>query len=144
MVAVEADAEAFANIAAEPAHARHRKVTVHDDASAAAALQLALRGADLLIHAVAPRFVLDRLYDDLRHVGAVSVRTAAAGLGAAAALDEEARAILELIAQGMTVPEAAAALHLSLRTANRRLAAARKALGVTTTIEAIAMLSARE
>jgi DNA-binding CsgD family transcriptional regulator len=50
------------------------------------------------------------------------------------------RRLLELLAQGMTVGEAARRVFVSRRTADRRLAEARIALGVRTTTEAVARL----
>jgi DNA-binding NarL/FixJ family response regulator len=49
----------------------------------------------------------------------------------------EQRALLERLANGETIAAAAAAEFLSLRTANRRIAQARAALGVRTTREAV-------
>lgn len=49
----------------------------------------------------------------------------------------EQRALLERLARGETIAAAAAAEFLSLRTANRRIAQARQALGVRTTREAV-------
>ncbi|GAA3765040.1 hypothetical protein GCM10022225_58830 [Plantactinospora mayteni] len=49
----------------------------------------------------------------------------------------EQRALLERLADGETIAAAAAAEFLSLRTANRRIAQAREALGVRTTREAV-------
>jgi DNA-binding CsgD family transcriptional regulator len=54
------------------------------------------------------------------------------------ALDAEARALISRIAAGATLGQAAHALHLSRRTADRRLAKARRALGVERTVVAIA------
>ena len=56
---------------------------------------------------------------------------------AASALLPEQRALLERLANGETIAAAAAAEFLSLRTANRRIAQAREALGVRTTREAV-------
>ena len=60
------------------------------------------------------------------------------GGGAASAVDPEARALIGHIAAGSTLGEAAHALHLSRRTADRRLAQARRVLGVERTVVAIA------
>lgn len=49
----------------------------------------------------------------------------------------EQAALLARLADGETIAAAASAEYLSLRTANRRIAAARKALGVATTREAV-------
>ena len=50
----------------------------------------------------------------------------------------DARAILGLLAEGQSLGEAADILGLSRRTADRRLAEGRRALGVERTTEAIA------
>ena len=54
-----------------------------------------------------------------------------------AVLLPEQRALLDRLANGETIAAAAAAEYLSLRTANRRIAQARDALGVRTTREAV-------
>ncbi|MFK3979901.1 LuxR family transcriptional regulator [Micromonospora sp. NPDC050397] len=59
------------------------------------------------------------------------------GATAAPQLVPEQRALLERLANGETIAAAAAAEFLSLRTANRRIAQAREALGVRTTREAV-------
>ncbi|WFE20303.1 LuxR family transcriptional regulator [Solwaraspora sp. WMMD937] len=79
------------------------------------------------------------LLDDLSRLGPV-LRHAEAEPPAAAATDTlipEQRALLERLANGETIAAAAAAEFLSLRTANRRIAQARAALGVRTTREAV-------
>ncbi|MBO0870680.1 MAG: LuxR family transcriptional regulator [Micromonosporaceae bacterium] len=57
--------------------------------------------------------------------------------GPVAVLLPEQRALLDRLANGETIAAAAAAEYLSLRTANRRIAQARDALGVRTTREAV-------
>ena len=52
-------------------------------------------------------------------------------------LTAEQRQILDLLAGGASIAQAARQLFWSLRTANRRVAAARDALGVSTTQEAV-------
>jgi len=60
-------------------------------------------------------------------------------------LSEEMTALLRALANGATVAEAARRLHVSLRGAHRRLAAARAALGVSTTQQAVmAVVSGQE
>jgi DNA-binding NarL/FixJ family response regulator len=142
ITAVEADGDTYLALRTDGSLRGGTGIVVDDAASAAAALRLALDGASLVIHAVAPRAVLDRLYEDLRRIGPVEVVTAARPPGPGDLLDKDARELLRLLAQGLTLNDAADALHLSLRTANRRLADARRTLGVTTTLEAIATLSA--
>jgi DNA-binding CsgD family transcriptional regulator len=53
------------------------------------------------------------------------------------ALDGEQRRLLGLLGSGLSVAEAAQELHLSPRTAERRLADARAALGAATNAEAV-------
>ena len=102
---------------------------------AAAALLAVLAGSGVVIAGSGPREVLDRLLDDLRHVGPVDHRVGAPQ--PLPTMTPEARAILGLLAEGQTLGEAAALLGLSRRTADRRLAEAREALGVERTAQAI-------
>jgi hypothetical protein len=106
---------------------------VDTTAEASAALLAAVRGAGLVIAIGDSSDAADTFLDDLCHLGSVDDRRSADRhcLG----LDQ--RHLLELLATGHTLPTAAAALHLSLRTAERRLAAIRTALGVGSTAEAI-------
>jgi DNA-binding CsgD family transcriptional regulator len=53
------------------------------------------------------------------------------------AMDEEQRRLLALLGGGLSVAEAARRMHLSLRTAERRLAEARASLGAATNAEAV-------
>jgi DNA-binding NarL/FixJ family response regulator len=73
------------------------------------------------------------------------VRTSAATEpvhGASATLlDRESINLLEALALGQTLEAAARSLSISRRTADRRLAAARRRLGVTTTAAALAKLA---
>jgi DNA-binding NarL/FixJ family response regulator len=103
---------------------------------AAAALLAVLGGAGIVAHALAPREVLDRLLGDLRHVGPVELRRG--DERAAVELDADSKAILLSLARGRTLGQAADELGLSRRTADRRLAEARRALGVERTVEAVA------
>lgn len=103
---------------------------------AEAALLIALGGEGLVVHARAPRDVIDRLVDDLRRLGPVDHRIGEPD--AAPAIPQEARAILGLLAEGHSLGEAASILGLSRRTADRRLSEGRQALGVERTTEAIA------
>ncbi|MFV2011898.1 MULTISPECIES: LuxR family transcriptional regulator [unclassified Micromonospora] len=77
---------------------------------------------------------LSRLGQVLRHAEAEPPAAAATGT---VTLIPEQRALLERLANGETIAAAAAAEFLSLRTANRRIAQARGALGVRTTREAV-------
>jgi DNA-binding CsgD family transcriptional regulator len=123
----------------EPPHSDGRAVrtgTVRTPSEAAAALVAVLAGQGLLVRAAAPRDVIDRLIDDLRHLGPVDHRVGRTHQ--APSVDPETRAILGLLAEGHSLGEAAALLGISRRTADRRLARGRLALGTKRTTEAIA------
>jgi DNA-binding CsgD family transcriptional regulator len=110
-------------------------VTNADDA--AAALLAAVWGSGLLILATASRDVMVRFVEDLRRIGVVEYRTPGPAAEVQALTHEEHR-LLELLYEGGTLGEAAQELHLSRRSADRRLASAREKLGVATTAEAVA------
>jgi DNA-binding NarL/FixJ family response regulator len=109
---------------------------VVDAADAAEALLAAVAGAGLVVHARADRAVIDRLVDDLRRLGPVDHRTTEPEPSLELTSDE--RRLLDRLTDGQTLGQAAADLNLSRRTADRRLASARKKLGAATTAEAIA------
>lgn len=104
--------------------------------TAAAALLAALASQGLAVRVTADRAVIDRLVDDLRRLGPVDHRVGEPV--APPAVGPEARAILGLLAEGHSLGEAAVILGLPRRTADRRLAEGRRALGVERTTEAIA------
>ena len=108
------------------------RVETADDA--ANAVLAAVAGARLVVEADAPRDVVDQLCDDLRRIGALDHRV---GPPSGPVLSKEERALLEQLMSGASLGEAARALHISRRTADRRLAAARAALGARTTAEAL-------
>jgi DNA-binding CsgD family transcriptional regulator len=110
-----------------------RVETVED---AAAAVLAAVAGADLVVDAAADRDVIDRLCDDLRRLGTLDHRVGEPA-GASALLTVDERAILAELLAGRSLGEAARALHISRRTADRRLASARTALSATTTPQAL-------
>lgn len=56
------------------------------------------------------------------------------------AVAPEARALLDLLASGVPLGQAAGILHLSRRTADRRMAEVRRALGVRTTTAALVLV----
>jgi DNA-binding CsgD family transcriptional regulator len=99
------------------------------------ALLAVLGGAGLVVHGLAPRDVLDRLLDDLRHVGPVEHRRRLGATGPT--LDPDELQILRLLSEGWRLGSVATELGLSRRTADRRLASARRALGVERTVEAV-------
>ena len=107
---------------------------------AAAALLAVVSGAGVVIEARAEREIIDRLCDDLRRFGRIDHRTASRR--GRLRLDPDEVALLRLLLDGRTLGDAAAELGLSRRTADRRLSAARRRLGVATTAEAL-MLAAR-
>ena len=110
---------------------------VEDEASARSVVMAALAGGGVLAHGVAPREVLDRLCDDLRRLGPLDHRLGDPAPGPA--LDADERALLELLLGGSTLGWTARQLHLSRRTADRRLAHARELLGARTTAEALVL-----
>jgi DNA-binding NarL/FixJ family response regulator len=111
---------------------------------AASALLAALDGFGLLLVLAAEADMRDRLVDDLRRVGRIEHLDATSASGAdGGPLSDDGRAILALLAEGHTLGGAAHRLALSRRTADRRLAEARDALGVTRTTEAIAIAARR-
>jgi DNA-binding NarL/FixJ family response regulator len=113
---------------------------VVDAASAEAALVACARSAGVVADVgECPEDLLGPFLDDLSRLALAPVP----GRGQAPAalpLTPEQRALLELVARGASVPEAAEALFLSHRTAERRMAGIRKALGVPSTAAAVALL----
>jgi hypothetical protein len=106
-----------------------------------AALIAAVRGAGLLILLSEPAIVGDdEFVADLERLaisaGAPGVDWRHDGL-TPTGLTQEMVALLRALGEGVTVAEAARSLHLSLRGAHRRLAAARTLLDVSTNQEAI-------
>jgi DNA-binding NarL/FixJ family response regulator len=113
---------------------------VASDADAVLALRAAVGGAGVVAVARTSRETTDRLIDDLRRLG--PVRHVTADVSPPAAVDEEQRRLLRLLAAGWTLGEAAAELELSRRTADRRLDAARRSLGAERTADALARAQA--
>jgi DNA-binding NarL/FixJ family response regulator len=119
---------------------------VVDVDTAQLAVHAAARGAGVVAIADESSEVGRALLGDLRRLGPVArdpdhesagQGTGHAGAEAAPKLLPEQRALLDRLANGETIAAAAAAEYLSLRTANRRIAQARDALGVRTTREAV-------
>jgi DNA-binding NarL/FixJ family response regulator len=110
------------------------EVASADDA--AEALMAALAGAGVVILGRAKPEILDHLLGDLRHVGEVEHRRQPSP--PPGPVSGEGRAIMRLLAAGETLGQAARQLGLSRRTADRRLADARRALGAERTAEALA------
>lgn len=153
LIVIEGPEEAFARAVAEAGAAGWRvrdgfggttaapgqdvragAVTSAEDA--ASALLAVLGGAGVVIHGLAARDVIDRLLDDLRHVGPVEHRRRLEP--SPPVLDPDELAILRMLGEGLRLGDAAGALGLSRRTADRRLASAREALGAERTVEAVA------
>jgi DNA-binding NarL/FixJ family response regulator len=119
--------------------------TVTDSGAVADAVLAAARGAAVATVAD-PQSVAGRaLLADLARIGTV-LRAPVDGValepvenpdGDGLPLNEEQRALLDRLAAGESIAAAATAEFLSLRTANRRIAAAREALGVRTTRQAV-------
>jgi DNA-binding NarL/FixJ family response regulator len=122
-----------------------RKVVLFGRVSDAETVRLAARAAARgagVVAIVDPAGAVGRaLVEDLSRLGPVCRDPGAepemVPPPAAARLVPEQRALLERLANGETIAAAAAAEFLSLRTANRRMAQAREALGARTTREAI-------
>lgn len=108
---------------------------VADLDQAAAAVFAAVKGASVIIDARASREVVDRLCDDLRRIGPTEHRLPRSDQPVV--LPAEHRELLLLIAEGRSLAEASRRLHISRRTVDRRLATARRVLGVATTTEAV-------
>jgi DNA-binding NarL/FixJ family response regulator len=113
-------------------------IATADDARRA--LLAAVSGAGLVVATRADRETTDRFLDDLRRLGKVEHVTAIQSGGPV--ISHEQRALLGLLGEGLTLGEAAAELGLARGTAGRRVSAARRALGVDTTAEAILAASA--
>jgi len=118
---------------------------VSDLETAQLAVHAAARGAGVVAIADASGDIGRALLADLSRIGPVTrdadaepepEARAATGDGVLP-LTPEQRSLLDRLANGETIAAAAAAEFLSLRTANRRIAQAREALGVRTTREAV-------
>lgn len=116
-----------------------RRLVVHgsvtDEHTASQAVLAAARGAGVV--AVAGGRIALALAADLRRVGPLGLTPGKAEPDDGLDLDLEQRALLNRLAAGSTIAAAAEAEFVSLRTANRRIAAARSSLGVKTTREAV-------
>ena len=110
---------------------------ISGDTDAGAVVLAALAGYGVLVEAPPGGDVVMRLVDDLRHLGPVVHRVAEPA--PRPALHAQGRWLLKLLAEGATLGEAAARIGIARRTADRRLAAARRELGATRTTEAIAL-----
>jgi DNA-binding NarL/FixJ family response regulator len=98
-----------------------------------AAVLAAARGSRVIIETSADSSLLDGLVADLQRIGDVEVRTTSDK----ESLAHDQQRLLELLADGLSVTAAAEHLHISRRTANRRLSDARIVLDVESNTEAI-------
>jgi DNA-binding CsgD family transcriptional regulator len=103
--------------------------------AASAAVLAAVAGSSLVVDATADRDVIDRLCDDLQRLGRLEHRLSPPSRPPLPPAELD---LLALLMGGATLGQAARALHLSRRTADRRLASARRALGAGSTAEAVA------
>jgi hypothetical protein len=113
---------------------------VNDPDTAELAVLAAARGATVVAIADLRADLGRALLADLRRIGyvATSADTDLDGPQTTGPLlAAEHRALLDRLARGETIAAAATAEFLSLRTANRRIADARRLLGVRTTREAV-------
>ena len=100
------------------------------------ALLAAVAGAGLIVGVSSDQQTLDRLLDDLRRLG--HVERVATGDTGPARLTAGQRAVLGLLAEGLTIREATVELGLHRTTAARRLARARHLLRVDRAADEIA------
>jgi hypothetical protein len=98
------------------------------------ALLAVIGGAGLIVLTSGDQRTIDQLVDDLRRLGDVDHATDVAARPAP--LLRSQRALLALLREGLTIRQAASRLGIPGRTADRRLAAARRALGVRSTADA--------
>lgn len=105
------------------------ETTAHD------AVLAVLRGVDAAIALPEDAWTLP-LVRDLTRLAVVAVGEPERP-PAASVLNEDQLRLLELLGEGLSIPQAASQLFLSVRTAERRIGAARRLLGVRTTAEAV-------
>ncbi|MCU1496074.1 MAG: hypothetical protein JWM47_27 [Acidimicrobiales bacterium] len=109
--------------------------TIDGPEDAGRAIEALSRGVGLAVAVRVEGDLRHRTLEDLHRLG--EVRPGADGDDLAALLDPDQLALLGALAAGATVGAAAEAVHLSRRTANRRLAELRARLGVDSNAEAI-------
>ncbi|QSB06786.1 LuxR family transcriptional regulator [Natronoglycomyces albus] len=109
-----------------------------DTHTASQAVLAAARGAGVVAICDPTGALGRRVRRDLERIGPLGWMP---GTGEASAndvgLDEQQCKLLDHLAQGLTIAAAAEAEFISLRTANRRIAAARRSFGVSTTRQAV-------
>jgi DNA-binding CsgD family transcriptional regulator len=99
-----------------------------------AVVEAAVRGAGIVALAEPSCPAYLRLVGDLSKIGHVRVLHGQAG---GEELPQDERQLLLLLAEGLTVREAALRCAMSVRSAERRLSSARQRLGVRTTAQAV-------
>jgi len=102
---------------------------------AAASIMAAVRGTGIIATLEVEPSIRVRFLEDLHHLGPVDSREGREPQGLILEVDQIR--LLDLLTDGLSLPDAARRLYLSPRTVERRLAAARQALGVPTTAEAL-------
>lgn len=124
---------------------RHLAVATLDSAEdAAAALLLAVRGAGLVVFVEGDKPWAAGFLADVDRLAAPApevTETLEAEAPLSIPLSKEQCDLLDLLAAGASIASAASTLYVSLRTANRRIAAARKTLGAASTNEAVVAYS---
>ena len=108
-------------------------VATFDDVNLA--LLAVVRGAGLVARVSDDGEVRRRLNDNLRHLGRIEQRSHSNGEAAALSVDQIE--LCRMLGRGMNLADAAQAMHVSRRTAARRLRDARESLGVATSREAV-------
>jgi DNA-binding NarL/FixJ family response regulator len=103
-----------------------------------AALLAAIGGAGIVALLPDDAELSASFFEDLRRLGPVEVADAPQE-SPLARLDDEQRLLLGLLAEGLSVAAASRQVHVSRRTADRRLASARAALGVRSNAEAVVL-----
>lgn len=117
-------------------------VIIESEHDAEAALLAARRGAALVLTVadeVADADWVPRFVRDLDRLCLVDVGRAPAP-DPRQLLTADQIQLIDLLAAGLSIPEAAGRLFLSLRTAERRVGAAKRLLGTATTAEAIMLV----
>ena len=108
---------------------------VRTEEDAEAAVIAAARGTGILAIVSPGDPVAGSLLENLERVGPVEHRSSSTGK--TSGLTPGDGRLLSLLGEGLSVTEAAQALHISRRTAERRLAHIRRALNVGSTSEAV-------
>lgn len=116
---------------------------VDGEATAVAAVVAAVRQTGLVVSVQLPADQSATFLGDLARIGPV-LTPPATPVAPGPALSPEQRQLLDLLAAGASVPEAARQLYLSVRTTERRIGEIRRALGVRTTAEAIVAARQRD